>query len=147
MNKSILIGRLTKDPELRYNDKNKAITNFTVAVHRPYKNENGEYDADFILCKSFGARAETIGKFCRKGDLVGIEGSIRTGSYEKDGQKMYSTEIMVDNVQFLSPNTNEPSNEKTGKNEPKNSVKKETDEEVYAEFGDLTEIKDEDIAF
>ena len=147
MNKSILIGRLTKDPELRYNDKNKAITSFTVAVHRPYKNENGEYDADFILCKSFGARAETIGKFCRKGDLVGIEGSIRTGSYEKDGQKMYSTEIMVENVHFLTPNTNTPTNDKTSQNKAKNNVKQETSEEIYADFGDSIEISDEDIAF
>lgn len=113
MNRIELIGRLTKDPELRYTGNNLAICNFTIAVHRPFKNESGEYEADFILCKAFKKRGETINQYCKKGDLIGIEGSIRTGSYEKDGQKMYSTEIMVDNVQFLSPNTNTPSNEKT----------------------------------
>lgn len=146
MNKVILIGRLTKDPELRYNEKNKAITNFTLAVKRPYKNDKDEYESDFIFCKSFGARAETIGKFCKKGDLVGIEGKIQTGSYEKDGQKLYSTEIIIENIQFLSSSTNAPGKSKKPEDEPKNSVKKETDEEVYAEFGEL-DISDEEIAF
>jgi single-strand DNA-binding protein len=100
------------------------------------------------LCKAFKKRGETINQYCKKGDLIGVEGSIRTGSYEKeDGTKAYTSEIMVENVHFLTPNTNTPTNDKTSQNKAKNNVKQETSEEIYADFGDSIEISDEDIAF
>ena len=146
MNRVELIGRLTKDPELRYTEKDLATCTFTIAVHRPFKNsETGEYDADFILCKAFKKRAETISKYCKKGDLVGVEGSIRTGSYENDkGDRVYTTEIVADNVSFLSPNTNTSKEEKQVENEPKND---DLSDEVFAQFGESIEISDDEIAF
>ena len=145
MNRVSLIGRLTKDPELRTNDKGLDIASFTIAVHRPFKNENGDYEADFILCKAFKKRAETIHKYCKKGDMLGVEGSIRTGSYEKeDGSRVYTSEIMADNVEFLTPNNNTPKEEKQAEIEPK---KDDLSDEVFAQFGESIEISDDDIAF
>lgn len=147
MNRVELVGRLTKDPELRYTEKDVGICSFVIAVNRNFKNENDEYETDFIFCKAFNKRAETISKYCQKGDLLGIEGSIRTGSYEKDGQRFYTTEIFTDNVSFLSPKSNNTKDEEKEENEPKNEVKSDLDDEVFAEFGDSIEISDDDIAF
>ena len=147
MNNVNLIGRLVKNPELRYNKSNIAIASFTIAINRQFKNENGEYETDFIFCKAFNKRAETISKYCKKGDLIGIEGSIRTGSYEKDDKKHYTTEISVNSVHFLSNNTNSQEKEKQAETGAKNKPEGQTSEEVYAEFGDSIEIDDSELAF
>ena len=98
MNKTILSGRLTKDPELMYTaEKGTAITRFTLAVSRPFKKE----ETDFINCKAFGKAAETIAQYLTKGRQVLVVGSIQTGSYEKDGIKRYTTEVVVENFEFL----------------------------------------------
>ena len=147
MNRVELIGRLVRDPELRYNTKNIASSSFTIAINRQFKNEDGGYETDFIPCKAFNKRAETIGKYLKKGDLVGIEGSIRTGSYEKDGQKIYTTEIFIDSVHFLSPKANSPEKEKNSQNDLKNESENPLRDEVFANFGDSIEISDDEIAF
>ena len=147
MNRVDLVGRLTKDPELRYTDSDLAVCSFTIAVKRQFKNENGEYVADFILCKAFKKRAETIKEYCKKGDLVGVEGRIQTGSYEKDGQTHFTTEIMADNVHFLSTNTNISKEEKNAGNGAQNDSNDGLDDEVFRQFGESIEINDEDIAF
>lgn len=146
MNRVELIGRLTRDPELRYTNNNLAVCSFSIAVHRPFKNEEtGDYDVDYIMCKSFKKRGETISKYCKKGDLVGVEGSIRTGSYENDkGDKVYTTDIMVENIHFLSPKSNNQTEEKQAEIEPK---KDDLSDEVFAQFGESIEISDDDIAF
>ena len=84
MNKVVLVGRLTADPELRYTASNKAYTRFTIAVNRNYKNEDGESEADFISVVAWEKRAETICKYVKKGNRLGIAGKIQTGSYEKE---------------------------------------------------------------
>lgn len=98
MNKTILSGRLVRDPELTYTaGKGTAITRFTLAVSRPFKKE----ETDFINCKAFGKAAETIAQYLTKGRQALVVGSIQTGSYEKDGIKRYTTEVIVENFEFL----------------------------------------------
>lgn len=103
MNKTVLIGRLTKDPELKYSTSGQAITRFTLATDRSYKKE-GQQEADFINCVAFAKRAEAIANFVKKGHLFGIIGHIQTGSYDaQDGTKRYTTDVIVDEMQFLQP--------------------------------------------
>jgi single-strand DNA-binding protein len=99
MNKVILIGRLTKDPELRYTAGQMAVATFTLAVDRIKKSE--EKSADFLRVVTFGKTAENIERYQHKGALVGVEGSITSRSYEKDGATVYVTEIIADRVEFL----------------------------------------------
>ena len=112
MNKVIMIGRLTKDPELKTTTSGVSITSFTVAVNRRFKNADGNYDADFINCVAWRQQAEFICKHFGKGSLIGLEGSIQTRNYDnKDGQKVYVTEVAVDGVEFVGgkqPSKNEP---------------------------------------
>jgi len=102
MNKIILVGRLTKDPEIRSTSAGFSTANFTVAVNRRFKNKDGNYDADFLPCVAFRATADFISKYFKKGSLIGIEGSVQTRSYDaQDGTKRYVTEVMVENVEFV----------------------------------------------
>lgn len=102
MNKTILLGRLVRDPEVRYTqgDKPTAVAQWTLAVDRKFKRE-GEPDADFISCKAFGKTAEFAEKYFKKGTKIALEGRIQTGSYtNKEGQKVYTTEVMLEEVEF-----------------------------------------------
>ena len=102
MNKIILVGRLTKDPEIRSTSAGITTANFTVAVNRRYKNKEGGYDADFLPCVAFRTTADFVGKFFKKGSLIGVEGSVQTRSYDaQDGTKRYVTEVVVENVEFV----------------------------------------------
>ena len=102
MNKVILIGRLTKDPELRTIASGNATTSFTIAVNRNFTNQNGEREADFINCVAWRKQAENVAKYCTKGSQVAVEGRIQTRSYDaQDGTKRYVTEVVADNVTFL----------------------------------------------
>ena len=103
MNKIILIGRLTRDPEIRYstNDNNTAIARYTLAVNRPFR-KNGEQQADFLPCIAFGKTAEFAEKYLAKGMRVAVEGRIQTGSYtNQEGQKIYTTDVVVERQEFL----------------------------------------------
>lgn len=95
------IGRLTKDVDMKYTPNGLAVARFTIAINRPYKNENGDYEADFINCVAFGKRAETIAQYVKKGHRIGITGSIQTGRYEKEGQTIFTTDINVSGFTFL----------------------------------------------
>jgi len=103
MNKVLLVGRLTRDPELRTTPSGMAVIRFTIAVSQNFTNKNGERGADFINCSAWGRQADNISKYCRKGTLVSAEGRIRTSSYDaQDGTKRYTTEVVCDTVNFLS---------------------------------------------
>ncbi|SHI44208.1 single-stranded DNA-binding protein [Parasporobacterium paucivorans] len=100
MNRVILSGRLTKDPEVRYTDAGMSIASFSLAADRKFKTNDG-VTADFINCKAFKQTAEFIEKYFHRGDGIELEGRIQTGSYtNKDGVKVYTTDVMVDNVEF-----------------------------------------------
>lgn len=102
MNKVILIGRLTRDPEMRSTQGGIASTSFTIAVSRNFTNAQGERDADFINCVAWRKQAENISKYCTRGSQVAVEGRIQTRSYDaQDGTKRYVTEVIADNVSFL----------------------------------------------
>ncbi|MCH1962980.1 single-stranded DNA-binding protein [Clostridium perfringens] len=103
MNKVVLVGRLTKDPELRFTaNKGTAVTRFTLAVNRDYKKEDGTQEADFINCIAYSKRAEVIAQYLTKGKRFSIAGSIRTGSYDaQDGTRRYTTYVVVDGFDFI----------------------------------------------
>lgn len=102
MNKVILVGRLTKDPEVRYTNNGDPIARFTVAVDRRGKKEGNEQNADFPNCVAFGKTADLIEKYFGKGRRIGLEGRIQTGSYtNKEGQKVYTTDVIVESVEFV----------------------------------------------
>ena len=103
MNKVVLMGRLCNDPELRYaGEKNSPVTNFTIAVNRDYKNNEGKYDADFIECEFWGRKSEIFCKYMTKGELVGIEGSLRLNRFTtKDGEDRTIIKVKVDEFTFI----------------------------------------------
>ena len=101
INHVVVVGRLTRKPELKFTANGTKYTQFTVATQRNFKNKSGEYEADFISCLMWKTAAENFVKFTDKGSLVGIEGRIQTRSYEKDGVKRYITEVVAENFSLL----------------------------------------------
>lgn len=103
LNKTVLIGRLTKDPELRYTPNGTAVTQFTLACERPFTNNQGEREADFIPIVVWRKAAEAAANYTRKGSLVAVEGRIQVRNYEnEEGRRVYMTEVVAENVRFLS---------------------------------------------
>jgi single-strand DNA-binding protein len=103
INQVTLVGRITKDPELRLTPEGTSVTNITLAVNRPFKNQNGEYEADFVQCTLWRKTAENTANFCRKGSVIGVTGKIQTRNYlNQEGRRVYITEVVGETVQFLS---------------------------------------------
>ena len=132
MNKVIIIGRFTRDPEIKYStgENATATARSSLAVNRKFKNKEGNYDADFINCVAFGKTAEFIEKYFTKGMAIGITGRIQTGSYtNKEGQKVYTTDVVVEETEFV-----ESKNKGTSDNVPNNNANSNSDfEEVISE--------------
>ena len=161
MNKAFLIGRLTRDPELRYSSSNAAIASFSIAIDRPYTSNDGQRQTDFINIVAFQKQAENIKKYIGKGSLVAVDGRIQTRNYDdKDGKRVYVTEVVADRVQFLDSrnsggSANAISTPSTLDVSPadfqteENNETKETNvsDDVFADFGSSIEISDDDIAF
>ncbi len=156
MNKAFLIGRLTRDPELRYSSSNAAIVNFSIAIDRQYTNQQGQRETDFINIVAFQKQAENIKKYVSKGSLVAVDGRIQTRNYEdKDGKRVYVTEVVADRVQFLDSRnsgnvaTNAGEDNVSPADFQTESAPKETNvsDDVFADFGSSIEISDDDIAF
>lgn len=101
MNNVSLVGRLTKDPELRTTESGTAVCSFSLAVRRDFKNANGEYEADFINCTAWRATAEFIAKYFTKGQQMGVCGSIRTRKWDDNGTTRYATDITAERVEFV----------------------------------------------
>lgn len=133
MNKAILIGNLTKDPDLRYTSSNVPVASFTVAVNERY----GEKDiTDFLQCRAWKHSAELVSKYCKKGDKIAVGGKIKSDSWEDDeGNKRYSTYILVNEIKFLT------------KKEVKEDNQPEKDTDPFAEFGEEVVITDDDLPF
>ena len=103
INRVVLVGRLTRDPELRYTSNSIANLRFTLAVNRKY-NKDGEHQADFISCIAWRAQAENMAKFLKKGSLIAVDGRIETNNFQgQDGQMRYTTDVIAESVQFLEP--------------------------------------------
>ncbi|CYX37263.1 single-stranded DNA-binding protein [Streptococcus suis] len=108
INNVVLVGRLTRDAELRYTPSNVAVATFTLAVNRPFKNENGEREADFINCVIWRQAAENLANWAKKGALIGITGNIQTRYYDnQQGQRVYVTEVIASNFQLLESRNNQ----------------------------------------
>ena len=162
MNKVILIGRLTKDPELRYTSSNRPVTQITVAVNRTFTNQNGEREADFINVVIWDKQAENVAKYLTKGRLVAVEGRIQTRNYDNnEGKKVYVTEVVALSVQFLeskgsntnvnnssnpfdnmvdTPNTYAPIDEPSKQNETVDVSK-----DPFESFGQSIDLSDDDL--
>ncbi|EAG2100601.1 single-stranded DNA-binding protein [Listeria monocytogenes] len=107
MNRVVLVGRLTKDPDLRYTPAGAAVATFTLAVNRPFKNAQGDQEADFIQCVVWRKPAENVANFLKKGSMAGVDGRVQTRNYEdNDGKRVFVTEVVAESVQFLDPKNN-----------------------------------------
>ena len=151
MNRVCLIGRLTAKPELRTTSGNISTTRFTLAVNRPFQGQNGEQGTDFINIVVWRKQAENVSKYVSKGSLVAVEGRIQTGSYERDGQRVYTTDVVADNVQFLETKAQSASRDNVSISDFETTSSEgagsDMSDEVFANFGDSIEISDDDIAF
>lgn len=101
MNRVILVGRITKDPELKYTQTSVAFVNFTLAVNRTYLDQSGERQADFVNCIAWRKQAENLARYMNKGALLGVEGRIQTRTYEVNNETRFITEVVCDSVTFL----------------------------------------------
>ena len=157
MNKAILIGRLTKDPELRTTPTGRNVCQFSVAVSRNFTNANGEREADFINCVVWDKQAENLVKYQKKGNQIAVEGRIQTRNYDdKDGKKVYVTEILASNISFLDSkgtgatgntsfnNLPEPPMVDTSSN---NMETVSVEKDPFEALGDSIEISDNDLPF
>lgn len=166
MNKVILIGRLTRDPEMRTTPSGVATTSFSIAVQRNYANAQGDREADFINCVAWRKQAENIAKYCTKGSQVAVDGRIQTRNYDaQDGTKRYVTEVIADNVTFLGSrsgsggsssyaannynnvsnvNDSMSSNNFGGSND---IVTTDLSEDPYANMGSEVALSDDDLPF
>ncbi len=157
MNRVVLIGRLTRDPDLRYPSSNVPVANFTIAVNRPFENQNGERVADFINVIVWRKQAENVKKYVGKGSLVGVEGRIQTRNYEgADGKRVYVTEVVADSVQFLETKSQAQSRGISTSNSipedipapPEQTVPTtNVEEDPFANFSSEIEISDDDLPF
>ncbi|MCW3794008.1 single-stranded DNA-binding protein [Paenibacillus sp. LS1] len=146
LNRIILIGRTTRDPELRYTPAGVAVTQFTLAVDRPFTSQSGEKEADFIPVVTWRQLAETCANYLRKGRLVAVEGRIQVRNYENnEGKRVYVTEVIADNVRFLesanrgSVSTNEGTSNGRGS--------QSNNQDPFADDGKPIDISDDDLPF
>ena len=111
INRVVLVGRLTKDPDYRTTPSGVSVATFTLAVNRTFTNAQGEREADFINCVVFRKQAENVSNYLFKGSLAGVDGRIQSRSYENnEGRRVFVTEVVADNVQFLEPKNNNQQN-------------------------------------
>lgn len=144
MNRTILVGRLVRDPELRYTGNNGvAVANFTIAVNRPFTDKNtGERQADFINCVVWRKPAENLANYMKKGSQIGIDGRIQTRSYEgQDGKTVYVTEVVADSVQFLE------SKGQSNQQQSQQQNQAPTNENPFQGDGQPIDISDDDLPF
>ena len=150
MNKVFLIGRLTRDPELRYTSSNLANMRCSLAVDRTYQREGEERGTDFINIVAFGNRAETMKKYLTKGSQIAVDGRIQTGSYDgQDGKKVYTTDVIVENFQFLDSKGSrnmEDASEPINNDIPNDDTTSDSSD-PFADFGAKIEVSDSELPF
>ena len=144
MNKAIFIGNLTRDPETKVMTNGKSRTMFTIAVNRPYTNQSGQRDADFITCIAYDKTAELINKYLTKGRKCAVEAHVRTGKYEKDGQTIWTTEFVTDKIEFLSSAQGDGSSAPAAAPAPEQAAPPAA---PPAGNGDFTEVQDDELPF
>ncbi|MDV3167908.1 MAG: single-stranded DNA-binding protein [Candidatus Phytoplasma stylosanthis] len=130
INRVILVGRITKDPELRFINNDTPLVKFVLAVNRNYIGTSGQRETDFIRCSVWNKQAENLAKYISKGALLGIEGSIRVSTYESNNQKQFLTEINCDSVQFLESKKNSNKVNNMFDNNPNETQDEENNKEI-----------------
>src|SRR5699024_5121449 len=149
-----LVGRLTKDPDLRYTPNGVAVANFTLAVNRPFTNQQGNRDADFINCVVWRRPAENLANYMSKGSQVGVDGRVQTRTFEgQDGKTVFVTEVVADSVQLLEskgayqgsrPNNQGSQSQNQGYNQNQSN---QNDNDPFKNDGELIDISDDDLPF
>lgn len=157
MNKSFLVGRITKDLELRTTTSGVTTVSFTVAINRAFTTQSGEREADFINVVAWRKQAENVSKYCSKGSLVGIDGRIQTRNYDdKEGKKVYVTEVVADNITFLGSKSDRQENNYRGEStsnyndnqtSPIENNGSDVSEDPFKDFGSEVSLSDDDLPF
>jgi|SRR5690625_2367763 len=159
LNRVVLVGRLTRDPDLRYTANGVAVANFTIAANRPFRNQQGEQEADFINCVVWRKTAENLANYMKKGSMIGVDGRIQSRSYEgQDGKMVYVTEVVAENIQFLESRGASQQRSASGfsQNEsfqhqaqarPETSQKREEQKNPFQNDGEQIDISDDDLPF
>ncbi|PCF44208.1 single-stranded DNA-binding protein [Staphylococcus delphini] len=139
LNRVVLVGRLTKDPEFRTTPSGVSVATFTLAVNRNFKSKNGEQQADFINCIVFRKQAENVNNYLNKGNLAGVDGRLQSRSYEnQEGRRVFVTEVVCDSVQFLEPKSN---------NQSQQQGQAPARDNPFANASDPIDISDDDLPF
>lgn len=147
MNRTILVGRLTKDPELRFTPSGTAVATFTLAVNRTFTNQAGEREADFINVVVWKRPAENTADFLKKGSLAGVDGRIQTRNYEgQDGKRVYVTEVVAESVQFLEPR-GQSNNQQNNQSTNQSNTPPQTNGDPFANNGQPIDINSNDLPF
>ncbi len=146
MNKVMLIGRLTKDPELRYTQSGTAVASFSLAVDRRFSNQNGEREADFINCVAWNKSAEFAAEYFHKGKQMALEGRLQVRSYEgNDGQRRWVTEVVVEQMEFVGSKNDSKDSSGNGHSDSSSSSGGSSD--AYAGMGQEVMFDDNDLPF
>lgn len=145
MNNTSLVGRLTKDVDLRYTQNGKAVGNFTLAVNRPFTDQQGNREADFINCVIWGKQAENLANYMNKGNQVGVTGRIQTRTFEgQDGKTVFVTEVVAEQAIFLE---SKKSNEQPTNNTKNNQSDDSSKSDPFKNNGEPIDISDDDLPF
>ncbi|WP_277679803.1 single-stranded DNA-binding protein [Gracilibacillus dipsosauri] len=154
MNRVVLVGRLTRDPELRYTPNGVAVANFTVACNRPFSGQDGNREADFINCVVWRRPAENLANYMKKGSLIGVDGRIQTRSYDnQEGRRVFVTEVVADNIQFLesrgSSQDRGSAGFQTNQNQPPQDYNNDrrNDDDIFEKNGEPIDLSDDDLPF
>ncbi len=153
MNKVFLMGRLTRDPESRMTASNLEVTRFSIAVNNDRGSRNGENNAEFINCVAFGNQAGVISKYCTKGSQILVTGRIQNGSYEKDGIKRYTTDIVVETFEFAGSGSGNRTSSNEGFDMPSfdapapSAPTADVSSDPYKNFGDEITLSSDDLPF
>lgn len=150
VNRAVIVGRLTRDAELRYTPNGVAVANFTVATNRPFKNQAGENEADFINCVIWRKAAENLANYTKKGSLIGVDGRLQTRRYDdKDGKTVFVTEVVAEQVQFLdTKDSKQNTNNNTGyENKQQQPSQNQTQSNQNQSQGEPIDISESDLPF
>jgi len=165
LNRVVLVGRLTRDPDLRYTANGTAVANFTVAADRPFTNQQGERETDFVNCVTWRRQAENLANYMKKGSMIGVDGRVQTRRYEnQEGKTVYVTEILAENIQFLESKGSsqnrggEPSGFQQNRNQNQyqpnqnqnqnpSQNQNQNQENPFSSSGDPIDISDDDLPF
>ena len=148
INRVVLVGRMTRDPELRRTPQGDAVTSFTLAVNRNFTSRDGQQQADFINCVVWRKPAENVERYCSKGSLVGVEGRIQTGSYDaQDGTKRYTTDVVVDNFTFIGSGNGSATPTYQNNGASNDIATTDISEDPFKDFGSEVALSDDDLPF